>query len=315
MRIAFAGSGSFGIPCLEAVAASRHQVVLAISQPDRPVGRRRIPTPPPAAEAARRLGLPLFQPERLNTVSARDHLAGFAPDLLLVIAYGQILKPKVLALPRFGAINVHGSVLPRHRGASPIAASLLAGDATSGVTVLQMDEGLDSGPILGVVETPILPGETAGELHDRLAALAPRLLLEVLEALENGQSQPVPQDPRQVTHCGLIAKSDGRLDWRWPAAQLERHIRAMTPWPGAQASLQRAQGPELALLIERAHAEEGEGSPGQVHSAERERLSVGTGSGRLVLERLRPAGKGSQTAGEFLRGYHVQAGDRFAAVP
>lgn len=312
MNIVFAGSGAFGIPALEALVREGLAPRLVLSQPDRPMGRRRQLTPQPLAAAAEKLGLETFKPDRINTIAARARLSEVEPDLMIVVAYGQILKPKVLGLPRLGCINIHGSALPRHRGASPIQASLLAGDATSGVTIIQMDEGLDTGDILALEETPIAAGETAGVLHDRLAALGGTMIADTVRGLDAGTVHPTPQDHERATTCGLIAKADGRIDWARPAADLVCLVRGMTPWPGAQTTI-LVNGKDERLTLLAVEALEGEGSPGAVLEASGERLVIATGDGALLVRELQRAGKKPLDAASFLRGTPVAVGDRWGS--
>lgn len=312
MKVVFAGSGAFGVPTLHALCRSGLRPALVVSQPDRPAGRSRAPAPNPLAAEARALDLPLFQPERLNRPGALDRLRAEAPDVLVVVAYGQILKPAALAVPRVGCVNVHGSLLPRHRGASPVQAAILAGDAETGVTIMLMDEGLDSGPVLAMTRTPIGADETAGDLHDRLAELGAPLLVAALRGLEAGTVRAEPQDAASATTCGLIRKGDGALDWSLPAEVLDRRIRAFTPWPGAATTLP-VRGKPLPLTVEKARPESAgpaRAPAGTVIEAAGARLVVACGSGALSILRVRPAGKRSQDVEEFLKGYPVAAGAR-----
>jgi methionyl-tRNA formyltransferase len=311
LRIVFAGTGAFGIPTLRHLHRSGFEIALVISQPDRPAGRRKALTPPPLAEEAAALGLPLFQPEKLNRPEARGRLAELEPAALVVVSYGQILGSKVLAIPAHGCFNLHGSLLPRHRGASPIQAAILAGDAHSGVTAMLMDSGLDTGPILLQEAVPLRPRETAGELHDRLAALGAPLMERALRGHASGEVVPRAQDSARVTTCGLISKEDGRLDWSRSAVALERRIRAMCPWPGAFTTAPGARGP-LRLLIEEAALEEGPATaePGEVLEASARALIVAAGEGALRLIRVKPAGRRALDAAAFLRGHRLVPGDR-----
>lgn len=315
MKIVFAGTGPFGIPSLRALVSAGLRPELVISQPDRPKGRRGTPTPPPLAAAAIELGLPVFQPERLNRPEPRARLAEIAPDVMIVIAYGQILRPKVLAIPRLGCVNVHGSLLPRHRGASPVQASILAGDDRSGVTVMLMDEGLDSGPVLSRTEVNLSGTETAGSLHDRLAELAGPVLVDDLRGLDSGAIVPEPQDDTLATTCGLIQKGDARLDWNASAVELDRRVRAYDPWPGA-FTFCKVRGKELRVVIEGVAVEPmASGAPGLVVEASDDRLVVATGDGGLRLTRVKPSGKRAMDAGAFLRGYALEVGSRFSSDP
>jgi len=244
------------------------------------------------------------QPERIRKDFAA--LAAWNPDLMVVAAYGQILPRPVLDLPRLGCLNLHASLLPRHRGASPVQAAILAGDAETGVTAMYVDEGLDTGDILLARKIPILPNETAGELHDRLADLAPAVLNESLELLENGSAARIPQDAALATYAPKLGRQDGRLDWHEPAGLLARKVRAMSPWPGASARL--ATG---ILKIHSAEESVASGIPGTVLSAGPDGIVVAAGEGSLVLREVQIEGKKRLSAAEFLRGFPLPAGTRF----
>jgi len=305
MRIVFCGTGDIGLPSLKALAGSaRHELVGVITQPDRPAGRDLRPRPPEVKTEALARGIPVAQPERIRTDFSA--LAGWGPDLMVVAAYGQILPRAVLELPRLGCLNLHASLLPRHRGASPVQASILAGDSETGVTAMSVDEGLDTGDILLARTIPILPGETAGQLHDRLADLAPAVLMESLELLEKGTAARVPQDPALATYAPKLGRQDGRLDWREPAGFLARKVRAMTPWPGASARL--AGG---VLKIHSAEESLESGIPGTVLSASPGGIVVAAGEGSLVLREIQIEGKKRLSAGDFLRGFPLPAGTTF----
>ncbi len=295
-RVVFMGSPAFAVPILEALAAA-YPVVGVVTQPDRPAGRGRRLTPPPVKEAAQALGLPVMQPRRLKAPEAVEQLVAWAPDLIVVAAYGQILRPNVLALPRYGAINVHASLLPRWRGASPIQHAILAGDRETGITIMLMDEGLDTGPILSQRSLPIAPEDTAATLSPKLARLGATLLLETLPPYLQGTLQPRPQPEEGVTYAPLLKKEDGRLDFTQPAEVLARQVRAFDPWPGtfmewaggrlkvlqAEALERPSPGPGRPLVVE--------GFP-----------AVGTGAGVLLLRRVQPAGRRPMPGDAFLRG-------------
>jgi methionyl-tRNA formyltransferase len=307
LRIAFFGTGEFGVPSLRALVA--HGVIpkLVVSQPSRPKGRSLAPTPPPLGEVALELDLPLRQPEKASDPELHAELAVLELDAIIVIAYGQILRRKLLELPKLGCLNLHGSLLPRHRGASPIAAAILAGDAETGVTLMRMDQGLDSGPILATCTTSVGDNEAAGPLHDRLAELGAPLLVSGLEKYLRGEIEPVPQDHGQATKCGLIRKEDGRLDFNRPAAELVRRVRAYHPWPGAYLELPTPKG-SLRLTVEQAETEPfTAGRPGTIR-ADAGRLSIATPEGALRLLQVRAAGRKSMDIGAFLRGTAIPAG-------
>ncbi len=308
MNIVFAGTGAFGVPSLGALVEAGLAPALVISQPDRAKGRSGTATPPPLAAEATRLGLPLFQPEKLNRPEPRARIDEQRPDALVVIAYGQILRPKVLAIPRLGCVNVHGSLLPRHRGASPVQAAVLAGDAETGVTVMLMDEGLDSGPVLLQDRMALKGNETGGDLHDELARRGAALLVDALRGLDGGMAVPRPQEHDLATTCGLIQKTEARLDWRCSAIELERRVRAYDPWPGAYTTVP-VRGREQRVVVEAVGLEmDVNGAPGEVVAASNDRFIVAAGEGALALLRLKPAGKRPMDAAAFLRGYPVEMG-------
>ncbi len=305
MRIVFCGTGDIGLPSLKSLADSpQHKVVGVVTQPDRPAGREMRPRPSAIKIEALARGIPVFQPERLRKDFST--LAGWAPDVMVVAAYGQILPLAVLEIPRLGCLNIHASLLPRHRGASPIQAAILAGDAGSGITIMFMDEGLDTGDILLARPTPIPSTESAGELHDRLAEIAPEALMEALDLLASGQAPRIPQDSALATYAPKLGKRDGRLDWMQPADQLARRVRAMTPWPGASARLNGG-----ILKIHSAGEGALAGSPGTVLSAGPDGIAVAAGKGSLVLQGIQLEGRKRLSAGDFLRGFPVVPGTKF----
>ncbi len=252
-------------------------------------------------------GLPVFQPETLRSPEAVARLAEWQPEVIVVAAFGQILRPDVLNLPPYGCLNVHASLLPRWRGAAPIPAAILAGDTTTGVTIMRLDEGLDTGPILAQAECPIAPDDTTATLTARLADLGARLLIETLPGWLAGEVQPRPQDPSQATYCRPLRKEDGLLDWSRPAADLDRLVRACNPWPGAYTAW---QGQRLKVLRARPHpAWQGEGPPGLVVALP-DGLGVVAGQGLLELLEVQLAGKKPLAAGLFVRGQRGLVGGR-----
>jgi methionyl-tRNA formyltransferase len=260
--------------------------------------------------AATELGAPVWQPESVNLSESQQQLRDLAADLLVVCDYGEILRNETLATTRMGGINLHGSLLPRYRGAAPVQWAILRGEQETGNTVIQMTPGLDAGPMLGQQRVPIHPDETAGELEARLAELGAKLVLEVIGQLATGTTQPVPQDKTAATKAPRLKKDDGLIDWSQSAAQIKNQVRAMQPWPRTFTFWKRGAGEPLRLNIDRVQvADAGTGASGTVLGVG-DRLIVATGEGAVEILELQPAGKRRMSASEFLRGYPMQAGDR-----
>ncbi|QNK03309.1 methionyl-tRNA formyltransferase [Dyella telluris] len=296
LRVVFAGTPEFSVPCLEACRASGAEVVAVYTQPDRPAGRGRKLTPSPVKQAALDAGIPVEQPESLKSEEARATLAAYAPDLMVVVAYGLILPRKVLAIPRLGCWNVHASLLPRWRGAAPIQRAILAGDGESGVDLMQMEAGLDTGPVLLERRTPISPEDTGGTLHDRLAALGADVLADGLARVMAGETLlPRPQPDEGVTYAHKLDKAEARLDFTRPAIELERQVRAFDPWPVAEGDVNGE-----TLRIWAARAVEGHGSPGSVLGMSREGIDIACGEGALRVTALQRAGGKRITAADYL---------------
>jgi methionyl-tRNA formyltransferase len=295
-RIVFMGSPDFAVQALE-VLASHYKIAGVVTQPDRPAGRGGSLRPSAVKEAAIRLDLPIMQPEKLRQPEAMEQLRAWAPDLIVVAAFGQILRPDVLNMPRFGCINIHGSILPRWRGAAPIQAAILAGDQETGITIMKMDPGVDTGPILSQRALPIASDETGGSLFSKMALLGAQLLLETLPRYLSGELVPVPQPEAGITYAPMLKKEDGLLDFSQPAATLERRVRAMNPWPGAFFDWKGTP-----IKVHRARLG-GEKSPGAgVKIIFKSWPSVGTGEGILILEEIQPAGKKKMQGKAFLAG-------------
>lgn len=306
MRLAVFGSPDFAAPSLEALAGAGHDLALVVSQPAKPVGRRGEPADPRVAALAKTMGLELFQPTTLRDDSVIARLAGARADVFVVVAYGKILPPRVLELPRLGCVNGHGSILPRWRGASPVQAALLAGDEETGVSLMRMDTGMDTGPVYAVERTPIAPEETAGELSDRLARLGARLLVETLPRIERGELASVPQRLEGVTLCPKISREDGRVDWAKPAAAIVRASRAYAPWPGLFTTRDTRR-----VKLEGLRVTGGGGAPGTVLEAGA-RVIVACGDGAVEIARLQSEGRKALAAPEFVRGERLVAGERLA---
>ncbi|THF62079.1 methionyl-tRNA formyltransferase [Pseudothauera rhizosphaerae] len=306
LKLAFAGTPEFAACALRAILDAGFRVALVLTQPDRPAGRGMKLTPSPVKQVALEHGIPVDQPERLRTPEQRAALAAAAPDVLVVAAYGLLLPPEVLALPRLGCINIHASLLPRWRGAAPIHRAIEAGDAETGITIMQMDEGLDTGPMLLAKRIPILPGDTTGSLHDRLAVLGAGLGVEALRRLPDGLPA-TPQPAEGVTYAAKIAKAEAALDWRRPAVELARAVRAFDPFPGAHGTLR-----DTGVKVWRAEVVDGPGLPGEVLAAGADGIVVACGADALRLAELQRAGSKRMAAREFLAGFPVSVGDRFA---
>lgn len=315
VRTVFMGSPVFAVPALQALAGARYPIVGVYTQPDRPAGRGRALVASPVKQAAAALGLPVFQPERLRGAEATESLRLLRPDLIVVAAYGQILRPAVIDLPRYGCINVHASLLPRHRGASAIAAAILAGDHETGVSLMQIDPGMDTGAVLATRSTPIADDDTTGTLTERLATIGAELLIETLPGWIAGTVAAIPQNDAEATLAPPIAKEAGELDWRKPALQLWREVRAYNPWP---LSSTRLRGEPLQILEARALPDAGGGvppsPPGAVRGSAdfaaalpaeargRAGFAVATGAGLLVPLTVRRAGRNAVSGAEFARG-------------
>ena len=295
LRVVFMGSPEFALPALAALEKS-YTLVGAVTQPDRPAGRGRMVTPPPVKQMAMQLGIEVIQPQKLREPGAMEKLVQWSPDLIVVAAFGQILRQTVLDLPRFGCINVHASILPRWRGAAPIQAAILHGDEKAGVTIMRMDAGIDTGAILSQRTLTVLPDDTAGSLSERLALDGAKLLLETLSVYLSGKITPSPQDESQATYASLITKEQGVLDFSLAAINLERQVRAFLPWPGAYTFF---QGEMLKVL--RSHVERISANPGQ-RGVIGQFPAVGTAEGWLVLDEVQPAGKRPMAGDVFLRG-------------
>ncbi len=297
-RVIFMGTPDFAVPSLEAVLAAGHQVACVYSQPPRPAGRGQRERPSPVHALAERRGIEVRTPRTLKGADDQQAFAALDADVAVVAAYGLILPNAVLEAPRLGCVNVHASLLPRWRGAAPIQWAILAGDAETGVTIMQVTEGLDSGPILLAESVPITATTTGATLHDTLAGLGARLIVDALDRLEN--LEPVPQDDAQATYAKKLDRDAGHLDWHRPAAELERLVRALDPWPGAWFE---HRGERIKVLA--AEVADSTGAAGTVVD---DRLAVACGAGALRLIRVQRGGKAPMAAVEFLRGFPVAAG-------
>jgi methionyl-tRNA formyltransferase len=311
MRIVFIGAGDIGLPTMQALLRSEHEVVGVVTQPDKPVGRARI-LEPPAVKKALVSGaaghgagsFPVLQPVRIKDSRAVEEVRVLAPDVIVVMAYGQILPGEVLEIPKIACLNLHASLLPRWRGAAPIQAAVAAGDSETGITVMYMDEGLDTGDILLQRPIDIVSEETGGSLHNRLGEAAPEALLEALELLVKGTAPRIPQDDARATYAPKLKREDGKIDWTDPADVIERKIRAFNPWPGAFTTIQ-ANGTRN-LKIFSAKVVGFQGTPGEI-LRNRNELVIAAGESALSLREIQVEGKRRMNASEFLRGHRSLA--------
>lgn len=303
MRIVYMGTPDFAVPALECLAESRHEVVAVVTQPDKPKGRSGKMQFPPVKEYALSKGIDVLQPEKVKAPEFYPELAEYAPDVIVVAAFGQILPKSVLELPKYGCLNIHASLLPKYRGAAPIQWAVINGEKETGITIMQMDEGLDTGDILKTCKIALSPEETGGSLFDRLAGLGGPLLLETLEELEAGGIKPVPQNHNAHTYAKMLSRDMGNLDFTKSAEELERLIRGLNPWPSA---FTRLDGKILKLW--KATVVEGskEAEAGELILADKKNLVIQCGDKALSVEELQLEGKKRMDVQSFMRGYQVK---------
>jgi methionyl-tRNA formyltransferase len=297
LRIIFAGTPDFAARHLQALLDAGHQVVAVYTQPDRPAGRGQQLQASPVKQLAVAKDIAVYQPKSLKKAKAQAELAALSADLMIVVAYGLILPPVVLATPRLGCINVHGSLLPRWRGAAPIQRSIWAGDAETGVTIMQMDAGLDTGAMLSKVSLPITAADTSATLYEKLAEVGPQALLSALTDLPSLQQNAVPQADVAANYAEKLSKEEALLDFNKPAVALEREIRAFNPWPVSYLQLGAQQ-----LKVWQSRVEAGQGEPGTVVRVDKTGIAVATTDGLLVIEQLQPPGKKAMAVADFLNG-------------
>lgn len=305
IRTVFMGTPEFAVPTLKVLLDAGLNLVGVYTQPDRPKGRGQTLTAPPVKEMALRHGIPVFQPQKLRAPEVVEELRALAPDLIVVVAFGQILPKSVLEIPRYGCINVHASLLPKYRGAAPINQSIIDGETDTGITTMLMDVGLDTGPMLLKRALTIGPDETAGELHDRLCALGGETMAATLELLLRGELQPQEQDGSQTCYAGMLKKEDGRIDWTQSAQQIHNRIRGLAPWPGTYTFL---NGEPLKLFLTRVEA--GDGEPGSILPPADDAVRIACGQGVLAVRELQLPGKKRLAAADFLRGCPLAVGSR-----
>ena len=303
LNIIFAGTPDFAAQHLQAILNSQHNVIAVYTQPDKPAGRGKKLQASPVKQLAEQNNIPVYQPKSLRKEEEQSELKALNADVMVVVAYGLILPKAVLDAPRLGCLNVHGSILPRWRGAAPIQRSIWAGDAQTGVTIMQMDEGLDTGDMLHKVYCDILPTETSTSLYNKLAELAPSALIDVLDNLENGKFIAEKQDDSQSNYAEKLSKEEAQLDWSLPAMQLERNIRAFNPWPIAYFSTEDKDGNAQTLKVYQAEVLPNQDKPaGTILSADKNGIQIATVDGVLNLLQLQPAGKKPMSAQDLLNG-------------
>jgi methionyl-tRNA formyltransferase len=315
MRILFMGTGDIALPSLQALLGSRHEVCGVVTQPDRPVGRHQAMHAPPPKVMATAAGVPVLQPERVRADEALQAITALEPDLIVVMAYGQILPKALLEIPPVACINVHASLLPRFRGAACVQGPIDAGDAESGVTIMHVTEALDQGDMILRTAVRLAPDETGGRLHDTLAKLAPPALLEVIDQLEEGTAPRVRQDEGLSTYAPKLVREDGGLDWSRPAVELERRIRAYDPWPGTFTMFTDHRGRARRLKVfPMAELINGAGDAGEILKASGAGIVVACGQDALILDEIQPDGGRRVSAGEFLTGHPLTPTDRFFSL-
>ena len=307
MKIVFMGTPDFSVGIIKALHDSPHEVVLAVTQPDRPKGRSGKLVPCPVKEYAESAGIEVFQCEKVKSPEAVEKLREYNADLFVVAAFGQILSKEILEMPRFGCINVHASLLPKYRGASPIQQAILDGEKTTGVTIMQMNEGLDTGDILISKEVAIDEKETGGSLFDKLAKAGSSLVTLAVDGIEKGELVPKKQDDEKASYAGIIKKERGRIDFSGNAADIERLIRAFDPWPSAQTSF---SGKTLKLWQADVTEKNTDSLPGTVTGITKDSFTVSCGSGELVVKELQLEGKKRMSTKDFLLGNDLKEGDR-----
>lgn len=303
MKVIFMGTPDFAVETLEAVLKAGHEVMLVVTQPDKPKGRGKAMQYPPVKECALKHNLPVFQPRRIREEESLELLDKYEADLYVVVAFGQILPKALLEKPRFGCINVHASLLPKYRGAAPIQWAVIDGEEKSGVTIQQMDEGIDTGAVLASTELLLDKAETGGSLFERLAKAGAELCVETMQAIEEGTVIPQKQDESQATHAKMLTKQLGNIDWNKPAVELERLIRGLNPWPSAYTYM---DGRVLKIWKARVEADREGLLPGQAVMLDGKALFVQTGAGSLLLEEVQLEGKKRMKTEDFLRGCRVE---------
>jgi methionyl-tRNA formyltransferase len=313
LNIVFMGTPDFALPALRALIEGGYSIAAVVTQPDRPKGRKKVFTPPPVKLEAEAHGIPVLQPEKLRDAAAVEQLSRYAPDLIITAAYGQILPKSVLTMPRLGCINVHGSLLPKYRGAAPIQYAIMDGESETGVTIMYMEEGLDTGDMISSVRVPIDDADDTGSMFDKLSVAGAKLLMDTLPALIAGTATAVPQLEQEATYARMLKREHERIDWAQPALTVYNQIRAFRPWIGAFTTLSgdvlkiwRADKPSGS----EAGIHESAQLPGMITQISPHSFEVACGSGSLTVTEVQPAGKTAMPVSEFLRSGRLQAGAR-----
>ena len=315
MKVLFMGTPDFSVGTLEALADAGHEVCLAVTQPDKPKGRGKEMQFPPVKEAAMRRGIPVFQPKRVRTPESVEYLKSFQADVCVVVAFGQILTKELLDMTPFGCINVHASLLPKYRGAAPIQWAILRGEEVTGVTTMQMDEGIDTGDMLLKTEVPITPEETGESLHDKLAAAGAQLAVRTLEELEAGTLRPIKQGESPTPYAKMLDKKMGNIDWTRPASEIERLVRGLNSWPSAYTHWNGKVMKIWKTGVKSAQSGDTtqQAAPGTILEVEKDSFSVQTGDGVLVVQEVQLPGKKHMEVQAFLRGNTVVPGTVLAS--
>jgi methionyl-tRNA formyltransferase len=307
MRIVYMGTPQFAVSPLRVLAAEGYEIAGVVTRTDKPAGRGRSLTAPPVKSAAVEMRLPVYQPKRVRETAFIDQLRSINPEVIIVAAYGQILPPEILTLPKFGCINIHASLLPSYRGAAPINWAIIKGEKETGITIMQMDEGMDTGAVLMQERIIIDPADTAGSLMEKLATVGAKLISTALPLIVDGRLLPLMQDSSRATSAPLLKKEDGLIDWKIPALDIYNRVRGLSPWPGAYTFL---DGKTIKIIA--AEAVGGVGEPGMLYEKDKRMLETGTGKGLLRIVSIQPEGKRPMTAGDFLRGHRGLAGKKFS---
>lgn len=313
MRIVFMGTPTFAVPSLAMLMEQGYEIVAVVTQPDRPQGRKKVLTPPPLKEAALSYGLPVLQPELMRRPEAVETIAELKPDLIVTAAYGQILPKAVLDIPRFGCINVHGSLLPKYRGGAPIQRSIMEGESVTGVTIMYMAEGLDTGDMISKVEVPIGEDDTSGSLFQKLSLAGAELLRTTLPAIISGEAKGIPQVEEEATYAPNLTREDERIDWGRSAHAIRNQVRGLSPMAGAFTYLNDEVFKVRACSCPNDGPASGDYAPGTIIAADKNGIAVQTGEGKLLLTEIQPAGKKAMKAADWLKGARLEPGASFRA--